>query len=267
MGFLGEIFRGMVVPTANTAYNVYKSGIPGKMIIGSGFGAGAGIVDGFDKNSDTSILRSIGQGALLGAAVGGGIGATGKLGKEILRLNEEAGLKNVLLDTGTQKIWNKIKHAESQLAPDELLSKALQKKKDAITGKAFGQSPLVAAAKGAAYYSPGVAWGAGKGILQSTMHGAKTVARHPYVTMGVLGGGYFATSTIMHNHGPTSPTLSGATVNTQYDQQQIAAMSIQSGMMPTGQVGSYPRMQKPMHRALQNSTTNLVQGLHRGRHG
>jgi len=95
---------------------------------------------------------------------------------------------------------------------------------------------------------------------------------HPGLTIAGVGavgvGGALALG------GERSPTMAGADVNVRYDQQMIAAQDIMAGSIaPMGGIGTYPQfVEMEQRRAAQrqqmrNSTSGLVQGLHRGRHG
>jgi len=64
-----------------------------------------------------------------------------------------------------------------------------------------------------------------------------------------------------------SPTLSGDRVNVDYSQQAQMAASMQfSTVAPMGRVGTAPQMADTVRQGFENSTVNLVQGLHAGRH-
>ena len=95
---------------------------------------------------------------------------------------------------------------------------------------------------------------------------------HPYATGGILAGagGAAAMGMSEFNRPFMSPTLSGAPVNSDYDQQAIAVANMQSGVLPSGQMGTLPQMapsmMSPAKQDFQQSTDGLVQGLHQGRH-
>ena len=91
--------------------------------------------------------------------------------------------------------------------------------------------------------------------------------KHP-VGLAAAGAGIYGLAYATRLAGPDSPTIRGAKVNTRYDRQAMAAEQMQSGgMLPMGQTGTYPQMARPMQQAMERSTEDLVQGLHRGRHG
>lgn len=92
-------------------------------------------------------------------------------------------------------------------------------------------------------------------------------ARHPIGTATVAAGLYGATQYNYSGMG-TSPTMSGARVNTEYHRQAIAMDEMtMGGAAGLGMVGTAPQMMNRYHRTLQRSTEGLTQGLHRGRHG
>jgi hypothetical protein len=88
--------------------------------------------------------------------------------------------------------------------------------------------------------------------------------KYPLATAGVVGG-----AVLVSNSLNSSPTMSGAKVNTKYDQQQMALTEMHSGTGApgAGRIGTAPEMMGRFQRAHQQSTAGLVQGLHRGRHG
>ncbi len=92
-------------------------------------------------------------------------------------------------------------------------------------------------------------------------------AKHPIGTATTAVGLYGATQ---YNFSPmgTSPTMSGARVNTEYHRQNVAMDEMtMGGASGLGMVGTGPQMMNRFHRTLQQSTEGLTQGLHRGRHG
>jgi len=107
------------------------------------------------------------------------------------------------------------------------------------------------------------AWGAGK-----------FAARHPWATAATVGG--IGGALYMGGRGGatpgTSPTLSGAAMNYNFNNQAIASNELMAGSLaPMGFVGTAPEyqqhMSQQMNRArMAQSTQGLVQGLHRGRH-
>lgn len=102
------------------------------------------------------------------------------------------------------------------------------------------------------------------------------VFRHPGLTAVGVGGVMFGPSMAFRASGGQigeSPTLTGANVNVQYDQQAIAAQEIMAGAIsPMGGVGTYPQfieMQRQRtinEQRMRGSTIGLVQGLHKSRH-
>lgn len=134
----------------------------------------------------------------------------------------------------------------------------------AVGGVAIGAVPRMAGAigRGALSAGPGFIGAAGR-VAGKT---ARFAFEHPVLTAGALGGAALISGMPT---GGTSPTMSGARVNQQYDRQQAAMMEMTGGMgmLAGSPVGPAPQMMSQFHRAHQASTTGLVQGLHRGRHG
>jgi hypothetical protein len=108
----------------------------------------------------------------------------------------------------------------------------------------------------------------GYGLGKSVANAGLWAMNHPFVAGGIGGAAYLGATGVANkfNHPFTSPSLSGATVSTNYDQQAIAAENGNRFVSPAGQTGSLPSMMGPITRGFQNSTDGLVQGLHRGRH-
>ena len=112
-------------------------------------------------------------------------------------------------------------------------------------------------------------WGGSKMATNAGFKIGGFALKHPVATAAIAGGGYMAATGVGMGQPMSSPTLEGATVDTRYDQQMMAMSELQqsaAAVAPTGQVGTAPMMMGPYHRALQRSTSGLVQGLHRGRH-
>jgi len=102
-----------------------------------------------------------------------------------------------------------------------------------------------------------------------------SIVNHPYLALGGVG---IAAATYAGVTSPASPTLSGdveraqkglnATTKVNYNTQAMAAHTLrESGVAPMGAMGTVPQMMGPMQQAFQKSTSGVVQGLHRGRHG
>lgn len=146
-----------------------------------------------------------------------------------------------------------------------------------VIGGIFGDDALGGALKGAAVGGlgtlagqalarPGIKFAKFAGPLgwSATKTGwgaAKFAIRHPYMTAGAVGtGAYLAT----HKSPYESPSLSGVTMRSKFDEEQMAVQSLQeSGVAPMGGLvsGAAVRNQK-----LMESTRGLVQGLHASRH-
>jgi len=118
-----------------------------------------------------------------------------------------------------------------------------------------------------AWKGRGVAGAVGMGAGSMALGAGKFAFNNPLTAMGIAGGIYGATQLNATSVG-TSPTMSGARVNTAYNQQAIAMDEMtMGGAAGLGMVGTAPQMMNNYHRALQQSTQGLTQGLHRGRHG
>lgn len=107
-----------------------------------------------------------------------------------------------------------------------------------------------------------------RGATRLGFRAGRFAFEHPLMTAGAVGAG---AATLAYGGGGgqsmTSPTLTGAAMNVNYNRQAAAAYELQmSGISPIGQMGTAPQMMGSMHRAMQHSTEGLVQGMHRGRH-
>jgi hypothetical protein len=135
---------------------------------------------------------------------------------------------------------------------------------------------------GAARFGPGMLKAGWKPALRAGWAGTKGVGRaarfawrHPLATVGgvaAVGGGLYAANNLGPQGGTPSmsPTLAGQ-VAMSYNQRAIAAQEMMGGVSPMGFVGSAPefyqyQQQRAYRERLYDSTTGLVQGLHRGRH-
>jgi hypothetical protein len=88
--------------------------------------------------------------------------------------------------------------------------------------------------------------------------------KHPVAVGAAAGAGYLAYN---YDSSMESPTLSGGQMNTQWNQQAIAAEEIQMGQYSSsGSMGSAPQMVNKIQDNFTRSTQGLVQGLHRSRH-
>lgn len=121
------------------------------------------------------------------------------------------------------------------------------------------------------------AWGT-MGFVGRRARGVGSFAfRHPGLTAAGVGAIAFGPGLATRAAGGQtmeSPTLGGADVNIEYNQQAMAAQEIMAGAIsPMGGAGTYPQFlemerRRAMERSrLQHSTHGLVQGLYRGRHG
>jgi len=109
----------------------------------------------------------------------------------------------------------------------------------------------------------------GWGATKMAGKAAAFALENPLLVGGVAGGLYGASRVLGKFSGQTlsTPTMEGAAVNANYDQQAMQSEEMRSMFVnPPGLVGSAPEYQQQMSR-LVNSTSGLVQGLHSGRHG
>lgn len=113
-------------------------------------------------------------------------------------------------------------------------------------------------------------WAGTKGVGRA----ARFAWRHPMIAFGgaaAVGGGIYMANNMPGGATPSmSPTLAGQ-VAMSYNQRAISTQEMMGGIAPMGFVGTAPEfMQYQQQRAyrerLYDSTTGLVQGLHRGRH-
>jgi len=266
MGILGGIARGAKEVAATGVRSVVGSpkhwNSPGvkawntaKMM---GLGAAVGGIGGFassDSNSPTQRFYDTLGGAAVGAmAVGGvraGIGAA-RLGARGIMARSKVRIPNKLDVTQFYKnaAGERKSLSYSVFSPGE--------KYRPMTGGEFAWNSAKGAA-GSLYDTGKVAGKLGLGAVSFGLAYPGTIA---VAGLGALG--------VMHAYGMVgerSPTLRGKQVNMAYDKQAIAAQEMNTGMAPMGSAGTYPQMQKPMQRALQQSTEGLVQGMHKSRHG
>lgn len=230
----------------------------------SAIGGGVGAVTGYassDANNPTNLLMDTLRGAALGAgAVFGARAAYSGARKGVPKLFNTAGLKAA--------------HHEKRMF--SMSRKAVAKgKADYIqVGPRLPSGAFSPAEEQAMSYTHQLATSPlarfGKGTYANAAAVGKFIKKHPYAVGGVIGGATLAANL----PGESSPTMTGAKVNTRYDQQAIAAMELQTGVGAAGSnlgaggaFGAAPQMMGRFHRAHQASTAGLVQGLHRGRHG
>jgi len=94
---------------------------------------------------------------------------------------------------------------------------------------------------------------------------------HPLATGAIatgIGAAAYGMNTGFGSGQNKSPTLSGARIATNFNQQANAATLLQSNTMsPMGGVQPAPQGLNRYRQAMQQSTMGLTQGLHRGRHG
>lgn len=88
------------------------------------------------------------------------------------------------------------------------------------------------------------------------------------VPLAAAGVGLYGATKVLGTFGQTgrSPTMEGVSVRTDYNQQAMQAEEMNSMFVNTpGIMGAAPQYREQIQR-FQNSTTGLVQGLHRSRH-
>lgn len=108
----------------------------------------------------------------------------------------------------------------------------------------------------------------GWGLTKMAGKATAFALENPLLVGGVAGAAY-GISQIGRASGQSSlsPTMEGAAVNTNYNQQAMQAEEMRSMFVnPPGLMGSAPEYQQTMQR-LQNSTRGLGFGLHARRHG
>lgn len=251
---------GRVVGTgARKTWGLATGGPIGRMALGGTIGGTAGYL-GSDYNSPTMQFGAVAKGAIFGAAAGGASWAMPRMARGAWRLNMMAG-RNILRRTEAAADRAFI----GPRLPGGFTSPIKEGASSSIRArriKEFASSPVGLAGKGL--------WGAGKKAAGPAGRGLKGAAwfalEHPVMTLGA-GAAAFGGWSYLQSDTP-SPTMTGATMNVNYNQQAIAAQELQMGMIsPSGMVGTAPQMMGRMHRAMMQSTYGLTQGLHRGRHG
>jgi hypothetical protein len=226
-----------------------------------GLGAGVGGVAGYLSDQSNNPNQKL-EGAFYGAVAGAGLvfGAATTIGLGRL------GARGV----GAAFARSKVR------IPNVLNVKTFYKGASGAT-ESFGYKIMSPGAKYRPMTKTEFAGGVAKNFM-SRMYGTGKMAgkiglgvtqfamSHPLAIAGSAAGIYgLAYATRMA--GPDSPTLRGVKVRTNYDRQAMAAEMMSSGVAPTGTIGSYPQMQRPIQQAMQQSAEGLVQGMHRGRHG
>lgn len=114
----------------------------------------------------------------------------------------------------------------------------------------------------------GNVWGATKNIGVSALKAGRFALEHP-VGLAAAGLGAYGVTQMLGAYGQSgiSPSMQGAAVKTDWNQQAMQAEDISSIFVnPPGVIGSSSQYRQQMSK-LHNSTHGLVQGLHAGRHG
>lgn len=236
LGKLG--FRGVT----SVGGAAFRGGIATKAGIGASVGAIGGMVDAANYDSQTMKANAIARGALMGAIGGAAAGVA-------------LGYGPGLAKRGYAATAGRYSEAAS-----------------AMMSSRYGQhlGPIARPMAGARQALVQMGADVRMGIADSKgVEGiANFVWRHPGTVAGAGTGMYAAGSWLNEGSPFESATMSGATVNINYrEQDRAAATLMESNVAPMGMAGSFPQMMGPMQRAFQDSTNGLVGGLHRGRHG
>ena len=233
----------------------------GRTLFGAGVGATAGFL-GTDYNSSTLTVNAMMKGAMFGSVVGFGSAAATRIASKGFKASQALGRRSYM----SKLVGPRLQGGEffSYQALGAPLNKAASAEKLVGPWTAFKASPLGKFARRAGKLGTGVA------RKEAGRYGkiALFAFEHPVLTAGVVGGAMVAGELSGFTKDPfISPTLSGANINTKYNQQAIAAQELQTSMIaPVGAIGTAPQMLGNMHRTMMGSTQGLVQGLHRGRH-
>ena len=233
-----------------------------------GAGTLGGAAYGYAGNESLSPTTNFGN-TLSGAAFGlgasagllFGLPAAGKILGMGFRANQKLGEMAYARDFAKNNIDTRI------MGPNNsFIMRATPKQYEAPGAyRKFMSSPMVSIMKGSPRAMYDVAKGTAKSTASIGMRAGLLAAEHPGITASLAVGGLAASS---YMGGPSSPTMSGARVNVDYNQQAIAAQEMGMGRIsPDSMIGPAPQMMGPMHRAMQSSTYGLVQGLHNSRHG
>ena len=210
--------------------------------------AGLGTLFKYGKKPVMAVGRAIWQGGMRRMAVGAGVGAiAGYAGSDSNIAENRLGsaFKGAMLGAGIAGAPSGIMKIKNSPSARSFIGKSLTRGgKDLFSG----------------------AMSAGRGALKAGDFALRHSTPLGLAGIGIAGASGFAGRN--DNQTLSSPTLSGARVNTNYGQQEYTAAGMRSGtgMAGTGRIGSIQSMSQPMRRAMRDSTGGLVQGLHRGRH-
>lgn len=237
------------------------AGPAGRTVFGAGVGAAAGFF-GTDYESPTLTANAMLRGAMFGALAGFGTATAGRAAKRGFQASQALGRRAYMSQLVGPRMQGGDFFSYQAIGGPFAQSVAMQRAIGPFT--AFGASPLGGFTR--RFGKTGVR--AGGRIGKYAGKAALFAFEHPIMTAGIIGTGLAAGTAAGFTEDPfVSPTLTGANVNTEYDQQAIAAQELQASMIaPIGGVGTAPQMMGSMHRAMMGSTQGLVQGLHRGRH-
>lgn len=302
MGFLGLAFGG----TKALAKGTFAGGFAARATIGATAGGIAGAIQG-DYANPNARIESVLKGAAIGAAVGGAFGMNTSLGRAYAARNRRTAISSVGEHTINRQLakypefakdWKRATTPWMNTPTSRMFGGMFDGTSKAKSGffqrnMAVGQSRAMKELGGvigthqverqiknvsafrrefekrAAELSPvGQTINMGIGAITGAI-------KHPFATLGVVGGAAGAYGLASR---PTSPTLRGdveraqrslrANTRIDYNAQMLAAETMrESGVAPMGTLGTVPQMMGPMQKSFQDSTTGVVQGLHRGRHG
>lgn len=260
MGLIGSAISALATPVKKTAGAMLSGNTMARTAAWTGVGAATGFITS-ESNNPTNRFYDALRGAGIGMGASLGVTAGAKAGKWAVNtkgIKQAYNLKNQVgprMASGAFSMGGAPAGSYGPLLKGGHFTRASQEA--ASYTAQISKSPIAAMGRGAI--------GMGKKVGSFAFNHPVGLA----AGVGVVGG-----ATLLANTSPASPTMSGAEVNTRYDQQAIAAMEMQTGtgaagmgLGGAGRFGSAPEMMGHFHRAHQASTAGLVQGLHRGRHG
>lgn len=240
MGILGSLAKWSAMGTGG-AIGAGAIGVAGAHaatgpLAAAAIGSTVGGVYGFAASDSNTMTGRIGQG-ISGAMYGGVLGAG-------------AGLAGVITPAVSQRVAGALtRYANNPQAVEGTLANALP------GAMKLGED------LGAASWNYGA---------RPVGRAAAWMGLHPGTTLLGLGvvGGIGAAAAYDEGQINYSPTLAGERVDRSYKLQQQAVQEMsQGGIQPSGSVGTYMQRMGGRQNRLASSTTGLVQGMHRGRHG
>lgn len=256
---IGLLFSG-AGKVAKGGFKLAGAGAAGKMALGAGIGGTVGAFQGYDANSR---LEGFAKGALLGATGGAAVA----FGPRIAMATAKGGYR------GGKFLWSANATAGRRAAEKRARTLAF--------GDAKGIGPLPRDLE------PSMLQTASASPFGRMARGAGRAGMfaldHPFLTAGVVGGGYLAVTGAGTGQPMSSPGLEGARANVSLNKQAI--MTAELGQIGMGTIGSADQMRGQFQYAdwmastgkfmsrnshmgrLADSTVGLPQGLHAGRHG